>query len=216
MAGFYEFLTTLAENNNRPWFEANKKWYESARKEAEQIFDRCIDAIRPVEDFGDLAAKKAMFRIYRDVRFSKNKDPYKKNFSAMLAKGGKKEMTSIGFYVHFQPGENFMAAGIYEPSAEQLAKIRQEIDYNPQPLKDIIFEPEFVKMFGKMEGNQLKTTPKGYPKDHPEIELLRFNQFYFSCPFTDQEVLAADFPAKLAEACKMIRPFLEYMNQALD
>jgi uncharacterized protein (TIGR02453 family) len=109
-----------------------------------------------------------------------------------------------------------MAAGVYEPDALQLAKIRQEIDYNPQPLKDIIFEPGFVKMFGKMEGKQLKTSPKGYSKDHPEIELLRHTQFYFSCPFTDSEVLDPAFPRKLALACKKIRPFLEYVNQALD
>jgi uncharacterized protein (TIGR02453 family) len=216
MPGFFDFLSALSENNNRPWFEANKKWYEAARKEAEQLFDRCIDVLRPQEDLGDITAKKAMFRIYRDVRFSKNKDPYKKNFSAMLARGGKKEMMGFGYYVHLQPGESFMAAGVYEPDALQLAKIRQEIDYNPQPLKDIIFEPGFVKMFGKMEGKQLKTSPKGYSKDHPEIELLRHTQFYFSCPFTDSEVLDPAFPRKLALACKKIRPFLEYVNQALD
>jgi len=216
MNSFFEFLNTLAQNNNRPWFEQNKKLYEEAKLQVEALVDSCIAEVGKVEDLGELKAKKAMFRIYRDVRFSKNKDPYKLNFSAMLAKAGKKEMVGFGYYIHFQPGQCFMAAGIYEPNAEQLAKIRQEIDYNPEEIKKIIFEPGFVKIFGTMEGKQLKTAPKGYSKEHVDIELLRYNQFYFSTYFSDDEVLSKKFPEMLAERCKKIRPFLEYNNKALD
>jgi len=216
MKSFFDFLTALSNNNSRVWFEENRKWYDDSRAEVEALINRCIGEVGKVEDLGDLEAKKLMFRIYRDVRFSKNKDPFKKNFSAMIARAGKKEMNGYGYYVHFQPGECFMAAGIYEPSPEQLAKIRQEIDYNAEALKSIITKPAFFDTFGKMEGKQLKTSPKGYSKDHPEIELLRYTQFYFSCPFSEKEVLSSDFPEKLALRCKSIRPFLEFMNGALD
>jgi len=216
MKNFFDFLIQLSENNNRIWLEENRKWYEESKLEVENLLDKCIDEVGKIEDLGDLKAKKAMFRIYRDVRFSKNKDPYKKNFSAMLAKAGKKEMSGFGYYIHFQPDECFMAAGVYESTPQQLAKIRQEIDYNPVEFKKIIFEPSFVKMFGKMEGKQLKTSPKGYEKDHAEIELLRYTQFYFSTPFTETEILSTGFPKKLALACQKVRPFLEYMNKALD
>ena len=216
MLSFFDFLRDLSANNNKPWFEQNRAVYDRFRLEFVELIQKCISEVGKVEDLGDLEAKKAVFRIYRDVRFSKNKDPFKSNFSAMLAKAGKKEMLGYGFYTHFQPDECFMAAGIYEPTPEQLAKIRQEIDYNAEELKRIILEPSFVKMFGKMEGKQLKTTPKNYDKAHPEIELLRYTQFYFSHPFSEKEVLSENFPAKLSLACQKIRPFLTFMNKALD
>ena len=213
---FYQFLTDLSQNNNREWFEKNKAQYETARAEAEALVARCIAEIAKFEDLGSLKPKDTMFRIYRDVRFSKNKDPYKINFSALIGRSGRKEMAGYAYYVHFQPGESFMAAGVYEPTPEQLAKIRQEIDYNAAELKKIISDPGFVKTFGTMEGRQLKTAPKGYDKEHPEIDLLRYTQFYFSAKFEDKEVLAPDFPEKLAKTCLKIRPFLEFMNRALE
>jgi uncharacterized protein (TIGR02453 family) len=109
-----------------------------------------------------------------------------------------------------------MAAGVYEPNAEQLARIRQEIDYNSEELHAILNEPEFKKLFGNMQGNQLKTAPKGYPKDHPDIALLRYTQFYFMTSFTNHEVLAPGFPAELAHRCQVIRPFLAYINRAIE
>jgi uncharacterized protein (TIGR02453 family) len=210
----YSFLKILAENNNRPWLEENRSWYEAAKAEAEKRVEACINEIAKFEDLGDLKPKQAMFRIHRDVRFSKNKDPYKKNFSAMISRDGKRAMSGFGYYIHFQPGESFMAAGVYEPTSEQLVKIRQEIDYNVEALKTIIENPDFAKRFGQMLGTQLKTAPKGYPKDHPEINLLRYNQFYYSTAFTEEEVLSEEFPKKLAEMCKQIRPFLEFLNRA--
>ena len=216
MTSFFDFLRALSANNNKPWFDQNRAVYDRYRQDFIDLVERCIIELGKVEDLGDLEAKKAVFRIYRDVRFSKNKDPFKSNFSAMLAKAGKKEMSGYGYYIHFQPDECFMAAGIYEPTPEQLAKIRQEIDYNAEALKKIILEPSFVEMFGKMEGRQLKTTPKNYHKEHPEIELLRYTQFYFSVPFSEKEVLSQKFPAKLSLACQKIRPFLSFMNKALD
>jgi len=216
MSQMYPFLKSLAENNKREWFEENRDWYERAKTDAEALVESCIFEIGRFEDLGDLKPKQAMFRIHRDVRFSKNKDPFKSSFSAMISRDGKRSMTSFAYYLHFQPGETFVAAGVYEPTSEQLAKIRQEIDYNADDLKKIIEAPEFVNRFGTLLGAQLKTAPKGFPKDHPEIDLLRYNQFYFSTPFREEEVLSASFPKNLAEVCKQIRPFLEFMNRALD
>lgn len=213
---FYAFLQALSENNDRDWFEKNKAWYEKSKDEAEQIISNCIAEIGKIEDLGDVKVKDCMFRIYRDVRFSKNKDPYKLSFSALIGKNGRKDMGGFAYYLHFQAGESFMASGLYEPSPEQLAKIRQEIDYNPEALKSVIFNPDFEKMFGKMLGKQLKTTPKGFPKDHPEIDLLRYSQFYFSTPFQESEILSADFPRKLVTKCLAIRPFLEFLKRAID
>lgn len=213
---FYDFLRALSENNNREWFEANKKWYEEARLQAEGILDNTIAEVSRFQDLGDLRAKKSMFRIYRDVRFSNDKTPYKKNFSGMIAKGGRKEMDAFAYYVHFQPGESFLASGIYEPTPEVLAKIRQEIDYNAAEFKAIIEKPEFVMLFGKMQGKQLKTTPKGYDKEHPEIELLRYCQFYFVTNFSEKEVLSDEFPKKVAHAVRVLRPFLEFVSKATD
>lgn len=211
----FQFLSQLALNNNRSWFETNKAWYQKARKEFEEGLAPCLAEISQFEDLGNLTPLKAIFRIYRDVRFSKNKDPYKINFSAMIAKDGKKEMSAFGYYLHIQPSESFMAAGIYEPTSDQLYKIRQEIDYNADELKEIIYQKDFVEAFGQMQGHKLKSKPKGYPKDHPEIELLNYTQFYFCRYFDDKEVLAPNFPKLLAESCFQIRPFLEFLNNAV-
>ena len=211
---FYDFLRDLSENNSREWFEQNKKRYEEAKLAAEAVLDRAIAEVGRFQDLGDLEAKKSMFRIFRDVRLSKDKSPYKKNFSGMIAKGGRKEMDSYAYYIHFQPGESFLASGIYEPTPEILAKIRQEIDYNAIEFKAIIQKPEFIQVFGKMKGKQLKTTPKGYDKEHPEIELLRYCQFYFATNFSEKEVLSADFPKKVAHAVRLLRPFLDFMEKA--
>lgn len=216
MKSIYSFLQKLSENNNRPWFEENRENYETAKSEAEELITRCIAEIGKFEDLGDLKAKQTMFRIYRDVRFSKNKDPFKKNFSSMISRDGKRAMTGFGYYLHFEPGESFMAAGVYEPSAEQLARIRQEIDYNADDLRKVIENPDFATVFGVMQGAQLKTAPKGYPKDHPEIDLLRYNQYYFSWKFGDDDILKKDFPEILAVKCRKIRPFLEFLNRAMD
>jgi uncharacterized protein (TIGR02453 family) len=216
MTSIYPFLKQLSENNNRIWFEENRVSYEQAKAETENLITLCIDEIGKFEELGDLKAKQTMFRIYRDVRFSKNKDPFKKNFSFMISRDGKRAMTGFAYYVHFEPGESFMAAGVYEPSPEQLAKIRQEIDYNADDLRKVIEHPEFTSVFGNMQGTQLKTAPKGYPKDHPEIDLLRYNQYYFTWKFEDDTILKPDFPENLAVHCRKIRPFLEFLSRALD
>jgi uncharacterized protein (TIGR02453 family) len=215
MKKMYPFLEALAANNNRPWFEENKAWYEEARKEAENILGNCISEIGKFEDLGLLKPKETMYRIYRDVRFSKNKDPYKRNFSGLISRDGRKQNSVYGYYVHFESGNNFMAAGLYEPTPEQLSQIRQEIDYNSQQFKLIVQEADFVKTFGGVQGNQLKTAPKGYPKDHPDIEWLRFTQYYCSCPFSNEEVLSSGFPQMLADRCKKLRPFLEFLSRSL-
>ena len=211
---FFDFLKSLADNNNREWFAQHRDDYEVARAEVLQILEACIGEVAKFEDLGQLKVKETMFRIYRDVRFSKNKDPFKVNFSAQISANGKKSMNGFAYYIHFQNDASFMAAGMYEPTPMELAKMRQEIDYNTEAFKKIIYEPSFVGLFGKMKGKQLKTSPKGYSKDHPEIELLRYTQFYFSIDFTNAEVLSPQFPEQLANACLKIRPFLEFLQES--
>ena len=212
----FNFLRQLSENNSRPWFEEHKDLYLQAKAEAEVLVGKCILSVGQFEPLGDIDAKKCMFRIFRDVRFSKNKDPYKKNFSALISSMGRKPMSGFSWYLHLEPDASFMASGNYEPDAKMLAAIRQEIDYNSEEFRAIIQKPEFQARFGAMQGHQLKTAPKGYPKDHPEIELLRYTQFYFSVQYSEKEILASDFPQKLAEDCKLIRPFLEFLQRAGD
>lgn len=212
---FISFLEKLAQNNNREWLEANRKAYEDSKKEVEEIVEKCIAEIGRFQDLGTASAKNCMFRIYRDVRFSKNKDPYKLNFSALIGQNGKKSKSVFGWYIHFQPNGSFLAAGLYEPLKEQLAKIRQEIDYNGEHLSTILQSKEFKETFGEMKGNQLKTIPKGYQKNHQMADLLRFNQYYVIHPFQNQEVISTNFPQKVAEICKKANPFLSFFEQAL-
>lgn len=212
----FKFLQNLAQNNNRVWFEENRNDYELAKNQVEALVESCIAEIAKFQDLGNASAKNCMFRIYRDVRFSKNKDPYKLNFSALIGQNGKKSKSVFGWYIHIQPNESFMAAGLYEPEKDQLAKIRQEIDYNGEELISLIQSPEFKETFGEIKGNQLKTVPKGFPKDHQMADLLRFNQYYVMHSFRDKEVLSPDFPQKLADICKKAKPFLSFFERAFS
>lgn len=215
MKNFLEFLTLLALNNNREWFEKNKALYEEARSQVELVVKGCISALGTIQDLGNCEAKSCMFRIYRDVRFSKNKNPYKSNFAALIGPGGKKSKDILSWYLHFQPGGSFLAAGLYEPDKVQLAKVRQEIDFNGEKLKSILQNPDFQKNFGALKGNQLKTIPKGYDKSHIYADLLKFNQFYIMHSFNDADVLSSDFSEKVKLVSKKAYPFLGFFKEAL-
>jgi uncharacterized protein (TIGR02453 family) len=210
------FLKELSENNNRPWFEASKPAYLQAKTSAENLIDSCISALAKHFPLPDLKAKQCMFRIYRDVRFSKNKDPFKKNFSALISANGKKAGNAPSWYLHLEPGGSFLASGVYEPAPEQLAAIRQEIEYNPEEFRAILASTELQKRFGALQGNQLKTAPKNYPKDHPDIDLLRYTQFYLMADYSDDELAASDFPQKFAKDCLLLQDFQAFLKRALD
>ncbi|MFC0182671.1 TIGR02453 family protein [Pseudarcicella hirudinis] len=207
-----EFLKQLKEHNTREWFNANKKRYESIKKDFELTIQDLIHSIGEFEDLSGVEVKHCNYRIARDVRFSSDKSPYKSWFSASFSQGGRKA-NRMDYYLHIQPGGgSFIGGGMYNATGEQLAKLRQEIDYNAAELKGIIYKPSFTNIFGEAEGASLKTTPKGYAKDHPEIELLRKTQLFFWHKFTDEEIIAADFVENVTNCCRELKPFLDFLN----
>lgn len=207
-----DFLKDLAINNNREWFYAEEKRYKKVKETHEKVVEDLLNQFSLFENMDGVKVKNCTYRIARDVRFSKDKSPYKNWFSSSYSEGGRSD-TKHDYYLHIQPhNQSFLGAGLYAPTSEQLAKLRQEIDYNPNDLKDIIFDKTFVQYFGNPKGSSLKTSPKGYEKNHPEIELLRMNQLFFSKSFSDNELMADDFTAKVIESAKVLKPFTDYLN----
>ena len=210
------FLSRLAANNNKEWMDANKKDYLKQKEVFVAFIDQLLKALVPLDEgLTGLQPKDCIFRINRDIRFSPNKSPYKNNFGAAMSPGGKKSPNAL-YYIHLQPGNSFIAGGIYQPDAEYLKKIRQEIDYNAAELKKIADQPDFKRYFGSITGEALKTMPKGYPADHPNAELLKFKSYLVSHNFTDQEVGAADFFARCMEIYRVMVPFNNYLNVAIS
>lgn len=211
------FLSDLSQHNTREWMEANKKTYLGAKDEFLLFVQQLIDGVGKFDStISGLEAKKSIFRINRDIRFSANKDPYKNNMGASLAEGGRNSGNPV-YYFHLQPGgESMLAGGLYMPEAETLKKIRQEIDYNPGDLKKIIEGKEFTKVFGALGGEKLKTAPKGYPKDHPNIELLRHKSFIVWRKLSDKEVTSAKAINQVLKEFELIYPFNQYLSVAIS
>ena len=173
----FTFLEALRKNNNREWFQANKSFYDLARGEVEQLVATLIPIVRGIDpDVDVVSPKECLFRIFRDVRFSKDKSPYKTNFGAFIARGGRKSPYA-GYYLHIEPGASFVGGGAYMPESHYLKAIRSEIFENTGEYKAIIESQEFRKFYGGMYGEKLKTAPKGFPKDFPDIDLLK-NKHY--------------------------------------
>ncbi|MEO5976766.1 MAG: DUF2461 domain-containing protein [Chryseolinea sp.] len=214
--GILKFLRALAKNNNREWFEKNKERYLTAKDEFEKfIIELLPELIKFDDSLKGLEPRKLIFRIYRDVRFSKDKTPYKNNFGASFSASGK-GMGTPGFYFQLQPGnESFVAAGLFMPDTECLAKIRQEIDYNGDRLEKIAKHPTFKKHFSKFwDENKLKTMPKGYPKDHPRMEWLKLKSFMVVHTFTDKQILDKKLIKNLAEVMRAAKPLNDFLKEA--
>ncbi len=214
----FSFLKKLETNNNREWFENNKSNYLKAKEEFEEFVQDLITGIVKFDKqiTPDLKAKDCTFRIYKDVRFSKDKLPYKNNMGASINPGGKKSLIA-GYYFHLQPGGCFLAGGVYMPEPEMLNAIRQEIDYNAEPLLKILKAASFKKYFTGIDNEgALKTAPKGYDKEHPLIDLLRNRHFVVSHYFTDNQLMDKNFNKEAVSAFKAMHPFLEYLRQATD
>jgi uncharacterized protein (TIGR02453 family) len=205
------FLEDLRFNNNRAWFEANRKRYEAARAAAEALVTDILAQFAPVEAVGSTAAKDCFFRLNRDVRFSKDKSPYKTNFGIVLGAGGRKT-TGRSYYLNLEPGDVFIATGVYDPTPEQLKHIRAAIAEDPAKLRRIITAKAFQDYFGGLSGDALKTAPKGYGADHPALDLLRFKQFLAVHQVTDEQALAEDFAAQVVQVCKALKPFATYLE----
>jgi uncharacterized protein (TIGR02453 family) len=210
------FLDSLSQNNFKAWFDAHRADYETARANFNQFIDYLIDEFRISDNLQALSSKDCVTRIYRDIRFTRDKSPYHTNFSAIIAPGGKKSPEQ-GYYVSIQPHDQSMiAGGLYMPSPQQLERFRQAVDQHAATLKRITGEKAFVEHFGKIEGERLKTAPKGYDRTHPEIELLQLKQVTVLHHLSDREILAGNFPEKAVAVCRAMKPFLNYLEEVLQ
>ncbi|MCO5935699.1 DUF2461 domain-containing protein [Mucilaginibacter sp. RB4R14] len=212
-----DFLKELVDNNNREWFQANKAKYDTARENLIEFAASVIEKLHKVDPTvsGDLDPKKCVMRIYRDIRFSKNKTPYKNNFGISLPTLGSK-LGGVEYYLQIQPGKSFIAGGYWMPEAEHLKAIRQEIDYNAADLKKVIDEKEFVKLFGDFRAqDQLKTTPKGYDANNGNIDLLKLKSFIVSHPLKDKEVMTASAAQDIVDICSKLFPLNVFLKNAI-
>ncbi|CAM3599169.1 hypothetical protein FSS13T_17320 [Flavobacterium saliperosum S13] len=203
------FLSELEKNNNRDWFTENKKRFETHQKAVKVFFQEVND------EFGkqDSIEKMQIHRIYRDIRFSKDKTPYKINFSVSFDRT--KPHLRGGYYLHIQPGGSFVGGGFWEPNAEDLNRIRKEFEMDDEEIRAIIADPSFKKYFGELKGEELKTAPKGFDKTHPAIDLIRKKQYLISRSFTDKEVTSENFKSEVLATFKAMRPFFDYMSEVL-
>ena len=210
----FKFLKDLKKNNNRDWFTENKKRYQGEHEEIISFADALLAKMNEHDVIETPTGKKSLFRIYRDVRFSKDKSPYKTHWS-----GGFKRATAArrgGYYFHIQPdGQSFIGGGFWGPNKDDLQRIREEIATDASELREILADPTFVSTFKELQGDQLKTAPKGFDKEHPDIDLLRYKQFIFGKNFTDKEVQSPDFLEVANDTFKAMRPFFDFMSDVL-
>jgi uncharacterized protein (TIGR02453 family) len=213
-----EFLKDISKHNDRTWFEKNKGRYLEAKEGFENLVAELLKEFSKFDNgLGGLNPKKLPFRIYRDVRFSKDKRPYKTNMGAGFSPNGKL-VQEPGYYLHIEPGnKSFVAGGIYMPDAANLSKIRQEIDYNSPALKKIVNSKKFKTLYKDFDDfDKLKTMPKGYAKDHPEIELLKLKSYIVSRNFTDKQVTDKKFIKLISESAKAIKPLNDFIKEAIS
>jgi len=216
MNDILNFLKDLEANNSREWFDLNRDRYDATRKQFLVVAEQLIHDIRQFDDeVPELNPKDCVFRIFRDVRFSKEKLPFKSNYGCFVARGGKKSGFA-GYYLHIQPGECFLSGGIYMPLPEYLQAIRQEIYYHPKNYIDLIENKEFKSTYTLEYSNKLKTAPKGYPKDWEYLDLIRNRNYAFGHRIEEQELVASDFAEKAIELFKVIYPLNRYLNKAVD
>jgi uncharacterized protein (TIGR02453 family) len=205
-----DFLEKLQENNNREWFAENKKIFENEQKKIKLFFNLIGVELGKT----DSIERIQIFRIYRDVRFSKNKLPYKNHFSVGFSRT--KPMLRGGYYLHIEPGASFVGGGFWEPNKEDLFRIRKEIELDASELREIINQTSFKKYFETLEGEELKTAPRDFDKMHPDIDLIRKKQFLVTRSFSDDEVLSPNFKDEVVETYKAMRPFFDYMSDVLS
>lgn len=212
-----KFLKELQKNNNKPWFDDHKAQYQEAKADYESLVQQIIDGLsRQDVDIQGLLVKDCTFRIYKDVRFSKDKLPYKSNMGAAFVKGGKKSPFA-GYYFHFEPGgKSFAGGGMWMPEAPVLKKIRQEIDYNFTEFQDIISQKEFIRTFGKVEGDALKTVPQGYHPGNPALAYLKLKSLTVGKSFTDEACTQPALTREILRTFAVMEPFVKFLNGAFD
>ena len=204
-----KFLRDIKKNNDREWFAKNKPRYQEELAKVKLFGNTFLDEMNKIDEIESLK----IYRIYRDSRFSKDKTPYKTNFAGGFTRATARKRG--GYFFHIEPNNNFLAGGFWAPNPADLKRIRQEIEMDDQPLRKIINAAAFKKNFGVLTGAQVKTAPRGFAKDHPAIDLLRYKQFIVYREFSDKEVTDLKFLKEAVKTYKAVRPFFDYMSEVL-
>jgi uncharacterized protein (TIGR02453 family) len=214
-----QFLDDLKKNNNRDWFQDNKKRYEIFKKDYHKLVSDFLDVMKPLDPALELLeVKNCTFRINRDIRFSKDKSPYKAHLGVWMSAGAK-GANRAGYYVHIEKGASFIAGGFYSPEPDDLKKVRKEIAFFHDDLEAILADKNFKKEFGNLdfnETNSLKNPPRGYEKEHPAIEFLKLKSFTATQKYDISEVTQKDFVSKTSQKLIALKPLNEFINRALE
>jgi uncharacterized protein (TIGR02453 family) len=210
----FEFLNTLKENNNRDWFNTHKATFQQEQQLVEVFAEALLQKMLAHDLIETPSGKKSLYRIYRDTRFSLDKTPYKTHWSGSFKRATTQRRG--GYYFHLEPGNSFIAGGFWGPTPQDLKRIRDDIAFDPAPLRKILSSKSFIHMFKTMEGEQLKTTPKGFEADHEAIDLLRYKQFLLIRRFSDKDVLSEQFLEEANLTLRAMRPFFDYMSEVLS
>jgi len=210
------FLTELNQNNNREWFAEHKKQYEDARAHFMQIVDILILKIKQFDSSVDVgSAKECVFRIYKDTRFSKDKLPYKTNMGAYISKGGRKSPYA-GYYVHIENDMSFAGGGIYCPDKDVLKSVREDIADDPSAMREILAKPEFQQIFPNLYGETLKTAPRGFDKNHPAVDLLRYKSYTVVQNLSNDSLLSGNFLETVLDVFQTQKPLNDYLNDIIE
>ena len=216
MQQILNFLSELKENNNKEWFDQNRDRYQECRKKILFLTELIIQETGKFDpEIGVQDPKNCVFRIFRDVRFSNDKTPYKTNMGSFISKGGRKSVNS-GYYLHIEPGASFVGGGSYCPPTDALKAIRTEIFDHPEDFKQIISKDSFRKIYSEMYDDKLKTAPKGFPKDFPDIDILKYKSFAFGSTIDDSVVTSDAFVEKIVSSMKELYPVNRFLNTAID
>lgn len=209
----FDFLKSLSKHNDREWFNKHKEQYTSAHTNIVEFANALLAEMNKHDNIETASGKDSLFRIYKDVRFSKDKTPYNTQWNGGFKRATKKQRG--GYYFHLQPGNSFVAGGFWGPETKDLQRIRQDIDANYKAWQKMLSNKTLVSTFEKMIGEQVSSAPRGYAKDNPAISLLRYKQFLLRHNFTDAEVLAPNFAKTASDTFKKMRPFLDFMSEIL-
>jgi uncharacterized protein (TIGR02453 family) len=209
----FDYLQKLKKNNHRDWFNANKSTYQKELELVEQFAEALLRELNKHDEIETPSGKKSLHRIYRDIRFSNDKTPYKTNWSGNFKRATKYRRG--GYYFHLEPGNSYLAGGFWAPNAPDIKRVRDEIAFDAAPLRKILKNKTFINTFGALQGEQLKTAPKGFAAGHEAIDLLRYKQFLLIRRFADKEVLSENFLSEANSTFKNMRPFFDYMSEVL-
>lgn len=209
----FQFLQKLDKNNNREWFQANRDGYDQSHEEMLSFADKVLQEVNRHDHIETPSAKRSLYRIYRDVRFGKDKTPYKTNWAGNL----RRATTELrgGYYYQVGIHGSFVMGGFFGPNPQDLLHVRKQLEQDAEPLREIINSKAFMQFFGELRGSQLKTAPKGFEKEHPDIDLLRYKQFMVRHDFSQDQVFDEQFPQIISEAFKKMRPFFDCMSYYL-